>query len=417
MREEGPKPCEKDHEPDESNNACPRRATMAVASDPGHIQALNVATAHLPAPLAAVDLRALQTNADDLVRRASGKPIRIATKSVRCRSVLDWTLGRPGFSGLMAYSLREAIWLARMGATDVLLAYPTTDSEALAQLARDEQLRKAITVMVDSPAHLELIDTHAAAPLRVCLDIDASLRLGPLHLGVRRSPLHELPETLSLLREALGSRHLRVVGLMCYDAQVAGVPDTSPAVRLMKRRSIADLAYRRAAIVNAVRREVDLEFVNVGGTGSLGLVSPQADVTEVTAGSGLFGPSLFDHYRGFTPKPALVYALPVVRAPAPRIRTVFSGGYLASGPVGPSREPTPVWPPGLRLLRSEGAGEVQTPVTGAAASQLSIGDRVWWRHAKAGEVCERFTELTLVEPDSGSIQTVPTYRGEGQCFG
>lgn len=390
---------------------------MSVGSDLRHMHELSAATAHLPAPLAAVDLQALELNADDLVRRASGKPIRIATKSVRCRSVLDWTLGRAGFSGLMAYSLREAIWLARMGATDVLLAYPTTDSEALAELAHDEQLRRAITVMVDAPAHLELIDTSAAAPLRVCLDIDASLRLGPLHLGVRRSPLHEVADALSLLRVAMGNGKVRVVGLMCYEAQVAGVPDTSLAVRLMKRRSIADLAERRAAIVTAVRREVDLEFVNVGGTGSLGLVSPQADVTEVTAGSGLFGPSLFDHYRGFTPKPALVYALPVVRAPAPRIRTVFSGGYLASGPVGPSRVPTPVWPPGLRLLRNEGAGEVQTPVTGAAASELSIGDRVWWRHAKAGEVCERFTELTLVEPDSGSIETVPTYRGEGQCFG
>jgi D-serine deaminase-like pyridoxal phosphate-dependent protein len=100
--------------------------------------------------------------------------------------------------------------------------------------------------------------------------------------------------------------------------------------------------------------------------------------------------------------------------------TVFGGGYIASGPADGSRLPTPVWPPGLSLIGAEGAGEVQTPLRGAAAADLAVGDRVWFRHAKAGELCERFEALLLVPGDAekaGDWQAVPTYRGEGRTFG
>ena len=97
--------------------------------------------------------------------------------------------------------------------------------------------------------------------------------------------------------------------------------------------------------------------------------------------------------------------------------TLFSGGYVASGTGTPDRLPTPFRPSGLRLSRIEGAGEVQTPVLGAAADGLSIGDRVWLRHAKGGELAERLTEYHLFDPADGATQSVPTYRGEGQCFG
>ena len=170
-------------------------------------------------------------------------------------------------------------------------------------------------------------------------------------------------------------------------------------------------------MVNAVQSEVGvLEIVNSGGTGSVEVSSADPVVTEVTAGSGLYVPTLFDKYRAFRPHPSLYFALSTVRRPAPGIATLFGGGYIASGPAGGSRVPKPVWPPRLKLLRNEGAGEVQTPVTGKPAADLGIGDRVWFRHAKAGELCERFTEVHLVESD-GSRAVVPTYRGEGQCFG
>jgi D-serine deaminase-like pyridoxal phosphate-dependent protein len=160
----------------------------------------------------------------------------------------------------------------------------------------------------------------------------------------------------------------------------------------------------------------DLEFVNGGGTGSLESTAADSSVTELAAGSGLVGPTLFDAYRKFRPRPALLYALPVVRRPGPGIATLFSGGYIASGTGTPDRLPRPFRPEGLRLTRTEGAGEVQTPVLGAAADSLRTGDRVWLRHAKGGELAERFTEYHLVSGDA-LVTGAPTYRGEGRCFG
>lgn len=384
-------------------------------------QRIDAATADLPAPLAAVDMAALTANADDLVRRAGGTPIRIATKSVRVRGLLEWALARPGFQGLMAYALPEAIWLVRNGATDVLVAYPTVDRDSLADLRADPALASAITVMVDDPEQLRLIaSAPGAGQVRVCLDIDASLRLARSHLGVRRSPVHSVSQAVNAARAIVAEPATRLVGLMFYDAQIAGMPDTGADVRAMKAASARELRHRRPRIVEAVSRLSTLDIVNAGGTGSIDVVADDPCLTEVAAGSGLFGPTLFDDYRDFTPQPAFAYALPVTRRPAPDIRTLFGGGYMASGEVSSTRQPTPVWPEGLRVLPREGVGEVQTPITGTAAAALRVGDRVWWRHPKAGEVCERFASVHLVDvadDGEGSVASVPTYRGEGRCFG
>lgn len=388
------------------------------------IDRLTAATAHLDPPLAALDLTTLQINAADLVRRAAGTPVRVASKSVRCRAVLEVALGSGltasgGFRGIMSYSLREAMWLAQQGAEDVLMGYPTVDRAALAELGSDGTLLDRITLMVDDVAQLDLIRSAVGSENvrpRVCLDVDASLRLGPAHLGVRRSPLRE-PGQVARLARLASDRGFAVVGVMFYEAQIAGLPDSSFAVRMVKKASASELATRRSAVVDAVTAEVGkLEIVNSGGTGSLEVSSADSAVTEVTAGSGLYVPTLFDRYHSFTPRPALFFALPAVRKPTPRITTLFGGGYIASGPAGNTRVPAPVWPRGLKLLRNEGAGEVQTPVTGAAAAELAVGDRVWFRHAKAGELCERFTEVHLVDAD-GTATSTPTYRGEGKCFG
>ncbi len=386
------------------------------------IAGLHAATADLDPPLAALDLAALRANAADLVRRARGVPIRVASKSVRCRAVLEEVLGADltaagGFAGIMSYSLPEAIWLVRQGARDVLLGYPSVHRAALAELGGDDTLRESITLMVDDVAQLDLLETAVGSDRvrpRVCLDVDASLRIGPLHLGVRRSPLRS-PEQAAELARVATERGFEVVGVMTYEAQIAGLPDTNPAVRLVKRASAAEIGRRRGQVLDAVRSVVgELRIVNSGGSGSVEVSVSAPEVTEVTAGSGLYVPTLFDGYRSFTPRPALFFALPVLRRPARGIVTAFAGGYIASGPAGWSRVPKPVWPTGLQLIRTEGTGEVQTPLTGA--KELEIGDRVWFRHAKAGELCERFNELHLVDPD-GTRTTVPTYRGEGRNFG
>lgn len=396
----------------------------------------RAAVADLPAPLAVVDLVAFDANAAELLRRAGGRPVRLATKSVRVPALVERALGA-GFAGLMAYSVREAAWWVRRGVTDVLVGYPGVDVAALAEVARDPALRASITVMADDVAHLDLLDRARAgvpgardtdAVLRVCLDVDASLVPGPAalgrrrpHLGVRRSPLRTPGQAAALAREA-HRRGFDVRGLMFYEAQVAGLPDTSAAVRAVKRASLAELATRRGAVVAAVADAVGhgLELVNGGGTGSLAATAADPAVTEVTAGSGLLAPTLFDGYRvpadGSALVPAAFLGFDVVRRPAPGVVTVFSGGYVASGPVGPGRAPTPVHPPGLRLTRSEGAGEVQTPLRGRAADALAIGDRVWFRHAKAGEVMERFGQVALVGPGR-AVDVVPTYRGLGLVFG
>ncbi|WP_432278380.1 alanine racemase [Nocardia carnea] len=395
---------------------------MGGVSTTSPIAHLHAATADLDPPLAAVDLTVLRANAADLVRRAGGRPLRVASKSVRCRAVLAEVLGPEltaagGFAGIMSYSLAEALWLVRCGARDVLLGYPTADRVALAELAGDKIALEAITLMVDDTAQLDLIraalGNTGVAP-RICLDVDASLRIGPLHLGVRRSPVRT-PEQAAALAARARADGFRVVGLMTYEAQIAGLPDSSLAVRLVKKASAREIERRRAAVLAAVVAVTgELEIVNSGGTGSVELSAQASGVTEITAGSGLYVPTLFDDYRSFRPRPALFFALPVLRRPAADIATVFAGGYIASGPAGASRVPEPVWPKGLRLLGTEGAGEVQTPLSGAAAPE--IGDRVWFRHAKAGELCERFERLYLVDGDGTRVE-VPTYRGEGKCFG
>ncbi|MFT4188771.1 MAG: amino acid deaminase/aldolase [Aeromicrobium sp.] len=376
------------------------------------------ATRHLPAPLAIIDRPALEANLADLARRAHGVPIRVATKSVRVRSIIDQAAAHEAFSGLMTYSLAESVWLADLGHDDVLLAYPTVNAPALADLVATEQRRAAITLMIDSVDSLDAIDGvlgHDHPTIRVCLDVDASLRLGPVHLGVRRSPVHTVRQARKAAEKIVRRRGFHLVGVMFYDAQIAGLPDSSPAVRLVKKKSADELATRRGEVVAAVRGLADLEIVNGGGTGSLEVTGADPALTELTAGSGLFCPTLFDGYDAFEARPASFFALDVVRRPAKTIATCFSGGYIASGAAGDSRVPTPVFPEGLSLVGTEGAGEVQTPVSGKAARHLAPGDRVLFRHAKAGEMCERFDAVHLTDGDT--VATTPTYRGEGKNFG
>ncbi|HUN79044.1 MAG TPA: amino acid deaminase/aldolase [Solirubrobacteraceae bacterium] len=400
-------------------------------SDP--LARLERATAGLEPPFAVVDLDAFWANAADMERRAARKPIRLASKSVRCRELQRRVLRRPGFAGTLAYTLPEALWLAEQGFEDIVVAYPSADRHALRGLVQSsaERPETRVAAMVDCVAHLDMLDAAGAsaqAPVRVCLELDAGLWLfgGRLRVGAKRSPLHSAEQAAALAREILARPGLRLIGMMAYEAQVAGLGDLpagrtlaprarAALIRALQAASVRELAHRRAAAVAAVRALTPLELVNGGGTGSLHLTAREDSVTEIAAGSGLYGPGLFDGYRAFRPQPAALFALPVVRRPAPSVATALGGGYLASGPADRARLPRPHLPAGLRLDAQEGAGEVQTPLLGAAAGTLAVGDRVWLRHAKAGELCERFASLHLIEGER-IVDEVPTYRGEGQCF-
>ena len=356
--------------------------------------------ADVPAPFAFVDLDAMDANADDMLRRTAGdKPIRVASKSIRCRALVDRALDHDDrYRGVLAFTLPEALWLHDHGHDDVLVAYPTTDRAALADLAGRDPVTRPV-VLVDSTEHLDLIEAATvgrSAPIAVCLDLDASLWLagGRVRLGPRRSPIHTVEDAVALARD-VAARDAGDLALVRHEGD--------------------ELERRRGEVVAAVREVADLRLVNGGGTGSLERTSRDASVTELAAGSGFFAPHLFDDYRSFTLRPAAAFALPVVRRPGPGVATLLGGGYLASGPADALRLPIPWLPEGLAFDRNEGAGEVQTPVVGANADRLHVGDRVYLRHTKAGELCERFDRLHLV---SGGevVDVVPTYRGEGQTF-
>lgn len=387
---------------------------------PNQHRRLDAACETRDAPVAVLDLHALSANAHTLLHRAHGKPVRIASKSVRSTAVLEALLATKGFAGVMAFTLPEAIMLVEAGITeDVLVAYPTTAGQALQQLLGSPALLETITLMVDHPDQLRLIQRAGVGttPVRVCLDMDMSLRAGPLHVGARRSPIHTPAQLIAAAQYVTSSPSFRLVGLMGYEAQIAGVTDDNLLVKSLKATSRSEVRARREQLVTGVERVLaergmpPLEFVNGGGTGSLESTTAEDSVTEVAAGSGLYGPHLFDRYDDFEPLPAAFFGLDVVRHPAPGMITVHGGGWVASGAPGADRLPYPVYPPGLHYTRTEGAGEVQTPLKTTTHSPR-IGQRVWFRHTKAGELAEHVNYFHIMT-DHRITATVTTYRGDG----
>jgi D-serine deaminase-like pyridoxal phosphate-dependent protein len=379
-----------------------------------------------PTPIAVVDLDAFDANADDLVRRAGGKPIRVASKSLRVPALLERALAHDGFSGVLAYTLAEALWLHETGVSDdIVVAYPTVDVAALRRLTSSPSAAAAITLMVDDPAHLDVVDStrsSPAVPIRVALDVDAGLRFGGQHVGPKRSPLFDTADVVAMARRVVDRDGFRLVGVMTYEGQVAGVQDSVPdqrarsrVVRRLKKASMSQLVVRRREIAEALAAVVSLEFWNGGGSGSVEATAADAAVTEIAAGSGLLVPGIFDHYASFEPRPAAYFGLRVTRKPTPEMATVHGGGLIASGATGADRSPVPWAPPGLHLTGLEGAGEVQTPLTGHPAALLGIGDLVWFRHAKSGELFEHVRDVHLVRGETVT-EVVPSYRGCDRAF-
>ncbi len=388
--------------------------------------ALSRATASLETPFGAVSVPALAHNAYDMLRRANGTPIRIATKSVRVRGVLDAVLALPGFAGVLAYTLAEGLWLADT-IDDVVVGYPTVDRASIARLASSALLASRVTLMVDSVEQLDAVDTvrppGSREMIRVALDLDASWHSPVLgHLGVFRSPVRSVAQAAAVAAAIVSRPGFRLVGMMAYEAQIAGVinrpagrPLLARTIDYVQGRSTDELRERRGAVAEALAQLTDLEFVNGGGTGSLERTASDPSVTEIAAGSGLFGPHLFDDYSHFQPAPAAAFALSVVRKPKPTVATLLGGGWVASGPHGVDRMPQLAWPAGLEYVPREMAGEVQTPVRGHAAGVLAVGDRVWLRHTKAGELSEHLDGFAMVDGER-IVETMRTYRGEGHVF-
>jgi D-serine deaminase-like pyridoxal phosphate-dependent protein len=378
-------------------------------------------------PFAFVDLDLLDQNIREIASRARGKHIRLASKSIRCTSILRRIFAADDcFQGIMCYTPLEAVYLASQGFEDLLIGYPAWNEHDLAAVARATKDGARITLMIDSIEHIERIEAIASqhgVRLPLCLEIDMSMDIPGLHFGVWRSPVRTVEQAKPIIERIKASSHVFLDGLMGYEAQIAGLGDNFPGqraknalVRRLKRRSIHEVAERRAAIVALIRScGITPCFVNGGGTGSIDSTREEAVVTEITAGSGFYAPALFDNYRDFRYAPAAAYAIEIVRRPRPSLYTCLGGGYIASGSTGPEKQPAPYLPEGAKLLSLEGAGEVQTPIHYDGPLTLHFGDPIFMRHSKAGELCERFTHLYLVS-DGRIVDKVTTYRGEGQCF-
>ncbi len=378
-------------------------------------------------PLAMVDLDLMDKNIALIQQQAGEIPIRIASKSVRCRYLLDYIKSKlRHYAGVMTYHGREAVWLSSHSDDHYLMGYPVVDKTLLAEIGLAGKEGKKITLMVDESSHVQLLQMIAEeidTVFSVCVDIDLSVDFGPLHFGVWRSPLVDEEKLNALLEVLENLDRIKVEGLMGYEAQIAGVGDQvksqsvkSAVVRILKKRSLPKLRRWRADAVNTIRQAGHtLAFVNGGGTGSVQSTREEKDITEIAVGSGFYCPHLFDNYQDFQFHPAAFFACQIVRQPKEGVYTCHGGGYIASGGVEALKAPKVHLLPGAKLDVNEGAGEVQTPVFYKGKEQLNIGDPVFFRHAKAGELCEHFNELHLIR-NGKIVEIVPTYRGEKKSF-
>jgi len=382
----------------------------------------QTAFATIPMPFAFLDLDLLEENAQQIRLQSNEKSIRIASKAIRCVSVLKRLLQFDElFSGIMCYSAPEALHLSHHGFDDLLIGYPVWDKKWLEALAYEVQNGRSLTLTVDSLAlteHLEQIAKQIGTVLPVCLEADMSSNLLGYHFGVWRSPIRSRENALTVLRKIGASDHLLLDGVIGFEAQIANGYDRYPRsflknqfIRVMKSYSMREIAERRAMLVRTVR-DLGLtpRFVNGGGTGSLHLTSREEVITEVTVGSGFFAPGLLDYFADFRYRPAAGFALEIVRRPDSDLYTC-SGNVLAAANNG-IKVPAPLLPAGAKLLPGEASGEVQTPIRYRGLETLELGDPIFFRPAWSGELGERFSQLVCISRGQ-IVEVASTYRGDG----
>ena len=378
-------------------------------------------------PYAFVDLDLFDKNVAQVLARAPGARIRVASKSLRCPALIQRVLdSNPAYQGVMSYTGKETAYLCEQGFDDFLIGYPIWHADEVSAVCTWLAKGKRITCMVDCPEQVEHLDREAkehGVTIPICIDVDMSSEFPGLYFGVRRSPVRTVDDALAIATTAAKSPNIHLHAVMGYEAQIAGLPDKIPnaalknvVVKWLKSRSIAEIGARRGKIVEALKaRGHAIDLVNGGGTGSIESTIKESWVTEVTVGSAFYAPGVFDHYEHFKHLPAVGFAIEVTRMPTKGVYTCAGGGYIASGEAGPAKQPKPYLPDGAKLIGHEGAGEVQTPVKYDGSETIGLGDPIFMRHAKAGEVCERFKSLLAIS-NGKVIDEYPTYRGDGQCF-
>ncbi|MXV39063.1 amino acid deaminase/aldolase [Flavobacteriaceae bacterium Ap0902] len=378
----------------------------------------------LPKPFAFVDLDAFDYNLKQLLQRTGNKPVRLATKSVRSVAMLERARDLGKIERWMCFTLSEALYLESLGFDDLMVAYPSVQETGMERLADALNRGKKIYLTVDTSYHLQKLQSYAEKydmTMLLSMDVDVSMDFMGVHFGVYRSSIHSVEDVKHFLTELKKYPGLALKGVMTYDAQIAGVADSrkgnvlNPILRFLKRKSLPEIEKQRRKVLDLIKSEwFTLDYFNAGGTGSIEIVSQDEVVTEVTFGSGLYQPWYFDGFHNFNHQPAAGFVLELCRNPQSNYYTALGGGYIASGKIGIDKQPLLVYPKG-KLVKEEGCGEVQTPIQVKELVDLNQTNFAVFRHAKAGELCERFKELKLF---SGGklVDTVTTYRGDGQCF-
>lgn len=380
----------------------------------------------LEKPFAFVNLDAFDENLQSLVSRSNQKAIRVATKSIRCTDLFKRIFEKATINRWMCFTMEEAVHLSQQGFDDLLVAYPSVQEKYVKQVCEAIKNGKHIILMTDTLFHLEKLNEFAQQEnvvLPICADVDVSYDLLGIHFGVYRSSLNSKEKMEAYFSSVKNYPNLKLDGVMTYDAQIAGVGDNqngkaafNQAIRFLKKKSIPKIQQRRKEVLDILRKyDLSIRFFNGGGTGSLESTAFDNSVSEVTFGSGLYQSTLFDQYTNFSHKPAAGFVLEICRNPQQNIYTCLGGGYIASGSAGNEKLPSVVFPEQAKLVKDEGAGEVQTPLVCKHELDLEKHNFAIFRHAKAGELCERFNELHLLSKGK-LVEKVKTYRGEGKCF-
>ncbi|WP_141903676.1 amino acid deaminase/aldolase [Lysinibacillus sp. Y5S-8] len=386
---------------------------------------LDRAFSDLERPFAWLDLDALDKNIRTVQEACGGKQIRIATKSIRSVEVLRYVQKNlANVVGFMTFTAAETIFLLQQQFDDLLLGYPVMEEAAIRRLLHFVKDGKSVTFMVDRPEHIQLLaklGLEIGVRVQVCIDINVSNDFKVLYFGTKRSSLYSLETLTPFLQEVQKTSAIEVVGAMGYEAQIAGVGNRPAnalkgkvieAMQVQAKKQVTQ--FRRLAIAHIKAYFPNLRFVNGGGSGSMLYTNQQKEVTEITVGSAFYAPALFDQFTHLQLEKAAGFALSVTRKPEKNIVVCHGGGYTASGAIGLDRLPVFYEPSNFAYLSLEGAGEVQTPIK-VKGKHINIGDTIYFRHAKAGELCERFQVLHGIREDK-YMGPYTTYRGDGQCF-
>lgn len=368
----------------------------------------------------------LDKNVETILNRANRGTIRVASKSVRSIGILKYLFQKSDrFKGLMSFTVLESLQLIKEGFDDILLGYPCVENQLISKVSDVILEGKTIVLMVDLVEHIQQINKigkEKNVQIPICIDLDCSSDFGPIHFGVWRSSITNNNKLQVLLDEIKKSDFVKLDGLMGYEAQIAGLGDNvkgdfkNPIIKFLKKKSIKEVHKRRTSAIKLIQKNgFKLRFINGGGTGSIKETLQEEKITEVTVGSGFYNPHLFDNYSTFKLEPAAGFAVQIVRKPKENYFTCHGGGYIASGGIEKLKEPKIYLPKNVKLDTNEGCGEVQTPIIYKGKENLKIGDPIFFRHAKSGELCERFNELYLIR-NNKIIDKITTYRGDGFAY-